>query len=280
MSILIRLILWLNGIVSVLFGLIEKPLGVLSPWLSLVILSAMLGVLMSIVFKYTSNQAALRRVRDRIKAHLLSMKLFRDNISVILRSQVRILGNVFLLLAYSLVPVLVMILPVSVFLGRLGLWYQLRPLAKGETAVVMIQFADSGEDAMPEVVLKASDAAVIDIGPVHVPSKRQIYWQVRTQIMGDHLLTFWVEGHLVQKKLAVGASPMSVSALRPGLNLLDVLLHPAEEPFDKTSPVQSIRIDYPHRPSALTGTDKWLVSLFVISMAAMFLCKSLFNVKF
>ena len=280
MSILTRLILWLNGVVNVFFGLLDKPMSVLPPWLSLVILSVMLGVLMSIVFKYTSNQTALSRVRDRIKAHLLSMKLFRDNIPVILRSQVRILGNVFLLPAFSLVPMLVMVLPVSRFLGRLGLWYQLRPLAKGETAVVMVQFADFVEDTMPEIVLDKSDATVVDIGPVHVPSKRQIYWQIRTQKEGYHQLTLRVEGHPVQKELAVGAGLMSVSALRPGPDWLAVLLHPAEEPFDKTSPVQSIHIDYPHRPSALTGTDNWLVSLLVISMAAMFLCKPLFNVKF
>jgi uncharacterized membrane protein (DUF106 family) len=279
MPILTRVILWLNGVVKLFFGLLEKPISVLPLWLSLVILSVMLGVLMSIVFKYTSNQTALSRVRDRIKAHLLSMKLFRDNIPVILRSQVKILGNVFLLLAYSLVPMLVMILPVSLFLGWLGLWYQLRPLAKGDTAVVMIQFADFVEDTMPTVVLEASDAVVVDIGPVHVPSKRQIYWQIQTQKEGYHQLTLRVEGHPVQKELAVGASPMSVSALRTSPDWLAVLLHPAEEPFDKTLRVQSIRINYPHRPSALTGTDNWLISLLVISMATFLLCKSLFNIK-
>ena len=275
-----QLIAWLNAIGNGLFGLLQKPMAVLPAWLSLTVISAVLGVLMLILFKYTSNQTAIGRVRDAIKAHLLAMKLFKDNIPVVLKSQVKILLNAFLLLVHSFRPMLVMIIPFSLLLGQLGLWYQSRPLSVGEEALVTVQLADSDEDPMPPVSLQPSDAAVVMTGPVRVPSKRQVFWQIQAKEAGCQQLTFQVADQQVQKELAIGDGLMSVSMTRPGLNITDLILHPAEKPFKKTSPVQSISIAYPDRPSKLTGTDFWIISLFVISMAVAFIFKPFFNVKF
>ena len=279
---LARLIAWLNAIGNGLFGLLEKPMTAVPAWLSLTVISAVLGVLMLILFKYTSNQAAIGRVRDMIKAHLLAMKLFKDNIPVVLKSQVKILLNAFLLLFYSFRPMGVMIIPFSLLLGQLGLWYQFRPLAVGEEAVVTVQLADSDADPMPEITLTPSPMHEVMTGPVRVPSKRQVFWQIQAQPVkpGRYPLNFQVADQQVQKELAVGDGLMSVSMKRPGLNIADLILHPAEKPFDKTSPVQSISIAYPDRPSKITGTDFWIISLFVISMAVAFIFKPFFNVKF
>lgn len=280
MTFLARLIAWLNVVGNGLFGLLQKPMMVLPAWLSLTVISAVLGVLMLILFKHTSNQAAIGKVRDTIKAQLLAMKLFKDNIPVVLKAQVKILLNAMLLLIHSFRPMLVMIIPFSLLLGQLGLWYQSRPLAVGEQALVTVQLADSDTGRMPPVSLQPSAAATVTSGPVRVPSKRQVYWQVQAAESGQQQLTFQVADKAVHKELAVGEGLMPVSMTRPGLNVADLILHPAEKPFGKASPVQSIEITYPDRPSKVTGTDFWIVSLFVISMAVAFLLKPFFNVKF
>ncbi|MFZ9011035.1 MAG: hypothetical protein ACO20W_03980 [Anaerohalosphaeraceae bacterium] len=280
MTFLARLIAWLNVVGNGLFALLQKPMMVLPAWLSLTVISAVLGVLMLILFKHTSNQAAIGKVRDTIKAQLLAMKLFKDNIPVVLKAQAKILLNAMLLLIHSFRPMLVMIIPFSLLLGQLGLWYQSRPLAVGELALVTLQLADSDTGLMPPVSLQPSAAATVTSGPVRVPSKRQVYWQVQAAESGQQQLTFQVADKAVQKELAVGEGLMPVSMTRPGFNVADLILHPAEKPFDRASAVQSISITYPDRPSKITGSDFWIVSLFVISMAVAFLLKPFFNVKF
>ena len=54
-------------------------------------IAAVTGVLLLVVFKYTSNQRAIKRVRDDINANLLALKLFKDSTAVSLRAQGRIL---------------------------------------------------------------------------------------------------------------------------------------------------------------------------------------------
>jgi uncharacterized membrane protein (DUF106 family) len=274
-----RLIAWLNVISNGLFGLLQKPMSVLPPWLSLTVISAVLGVLMLISFKYTSNQAAIGKVRDTIKAQLLAMKLFKDNIPVVLKAQVKIILNAVLLLVHSFRPMLVMIIPFSLLLGQLGLWYQSRPLAVGERTTVTLQLAGSDEDSMPQVSLQPSVAATVTIGPVRVPSKRQVFWQIQAAKKGHHQLVFTVDGAQVQKDLSMGQDLMPVSIKRPGLIVGDLILHPAEKPFAETSLVQSIQIRYPDRTSPVSGSGIWVIWLFVISMVFAFLCKPFLKVK-
>lgn len=279
MTVLAQLIAWLNVVANALFGLLDKPMAVLPAWLSLMIISAVIGVLMLLLFKHTSNQTAIGKVRDAIKAHLLAMKLFKDNIPVVLKSQVKIFLNASLLLIHSLRPMIVMIIPFTIILAQLGLWYQFRPITVGEQAVVTMQLAGSEADLIPQVALVPSDATEVKIGPVRVPSKHQIFWQIQAKEAGKHTLDFQVADQQVQKELVIGDGLMSVSAMRPALMSADIILHPAEKPFIASCPVQSISIGYPDRTASLTGADIWIISLFVVSMIVAFLVKPFFNVK-
>lgn len=279
MTALAQLISILNSGMNTLFSLMQGLLSALPAWLSLTIVSSVLGVLLLILFKYTSHQSAISRVRDKIKARLLAMKLFKDNIPVVLKSQVQIFILAVLLLIYSIPPMLVMILPFCLVLGQLGVWYQARPLNINEEAVVVMQLAGSENDPMPEAVLAAMEGAQVVTGPVRVPSKRQIYWQIKAQEAGIHQLEFDVDQSLIQKELSIGQGLMPVSIKRPALDLADLILYPAEKPFNETSPVRWVQINYPDRTSKLTGSGVWVIFLFVVSMAAAFAVKPFLNVK-
>ena len=85
MDVVARIVAWLNRPANALGRSLLAPIGVLPGWLSATIVSVVTGWLLLLVFKYTSNQRAIRRVRDDISAHLLALKLFKDSTSVILR---------------------------------------------------------------------------------------------------------------------------------------------------------------------------------------------------
>ncbi len=69
---------WLNSAANGLGRWLLAPTSVLPGWLSATTAAAVTGVLLLAVFKYTSNQRAIKRVRDDINAHLLALKLFKD----------------------------------------------------------------------------------------------------------------------------------------------------------------------------------------------------------
>jgi hypothetical protein len=296
---------WLNAAANLLGSWLLAPVGVLPAWLSLTAVSAVTGVLLLVVFKYTSNQRAIKRARDDISANLLALKLFKESAWVAVLTQGRLLRGAARLFLRALVPTAVMALPVTLILGQLSLWYQQRPLRVGEEAVVTMKLrtdpdapgrvvsastvgllgSPSGDgpllaasalfpgrppaDLFPEISLLPSDGAEATVGPVRVFRKGEICWNVTARANGYHRLQFRVGDQTIHKELAVGDGFMRVSARRPERALSeDLFLYPGEQPFGPDSPVRSIDIDYPGRDSLTGGGESRALSWFVWSMKA------------
>jgi hypothetical protein len=279
MDFLAQIVVWLNAVANTLGRWVLAPIAVLPGWLSATLIAAATGVVLLIAFKYTSNQGAIKRVKDEIKANLLALKLFKDSTSVAFRAQGHILLSAFLLLVFSVVPMLVMVVPVLLILGQLALWYQSRPLQVGEDAVMTVKLKGNPGSSWPDVRLQPTDAVETIVGPVRVPTKREICWNIKARQSGYHGLVFHVGEEIGGKELAVGDGFMRVSTLRPGWRWSDVLLHPWEKPFASDSPIQSIEIDYPKRSSWTSGTDSWLIYWFAVSLASGFCFRRLLKVN-
>ena len=238
-----------------------------------------MGVVFLLIYKYTSNQTAIGKVKDNIKAQMLAMKLFKDSVSVTLQAQGKIFKYAFLLLFYSIRPMAVMIIPVLLILAQMALWYQAKPLSVGQESVITMELNNTEGSPMPDVSIVPSDALTITTGPVRVFSKGRLYFKIKPEQNGLHKLTFTAGKETVEKELAVGESFMPVSVKRPGQNWSQILLNPSEKPFAKDSIVKSISIEYPQRPSKTSGTNWWVVYFFICSMIVAFIFKPFLNVN-
>ena len=139
---LVQLIVWLNTVANALGSWLLAPLALMPGPVSATLVAVVTGVLLLAAFKYTSNQRAIKRVRDDISANLLALKLFKESARVALQCQGRLLvgaGRLFLL---ALLPMAAMFVPVLLILGQVSLWYQQRPLKVGEEAVVTVKLND------------------------------------------------------------------------------------------------------------------------------------------
>jgi len=274
-----QLITWINVPVNAFGRFVFGFIAVMPGWLSNTIISAVAGVVLLVIFKYTSNQRAIGAVRDDIKAHLLALKLFKDSISVTLRAQGRIFRAAFLLLFYSVRPMLVMIVPVVLLLSQLALWYQARPLLPQEETLVTMKLTDDASQSRPDVTLVPGNSYEVVTGPVRVFDKSEIVWKIKALQPGVHKLDFRLDGKTVQKRFVVGGGFVPVSIKRPGRQWSDILLNPLEKPFGPDLQVSFVSIDYPDRPGLTCGTDWWVIYFFIASMVFAFAFKPLLKVK-
>jgi hypothetical protein len=279
MDLLAHLVVGLNTVANALGSWLLAPIGVLPGWLSATIIAAVTGVLLLVAFKYTSDQRAIQRVRDDISANLLAIRLFKDNARVALGAQRGLLLGAGRLLLFSLIPIAVMILPVTLILGQMSLWYQQRPLGVGEETTVTVKLKGEVGTPFPEVVLQSADGVESLVGPVRVFSQREVCWNLRVRKNGYHRIVFLVGGQEIDKELAVGDGFMRVSATRPGWNWFEALVSPGEQPIESESPVRSIEMDYPARSSWTSGTTYWMIYWFVASMIAALCFRRALNVK-
>lgn len=275
----LHIVVFLNQIANLLGELLLKPLEVLPLHVGAIAIDIVSGAILLMAFKFTSNQTALRQVRSRIKANILALSLFNESAFVTVRSQCRILAGVVQSLRYALVPTLVMMVPVTLMLGQLSLWWQARPLQVGEEAVLTIRLTGDEAAPWPSVKLRESDAFAPTTGPVKIRSERAVCWNVEARHAGYYLLTIDVGDDVVKKEIAIGGHPMRTSLQRPGQRFLDILLNPAEQPFAAKSVVGSIEIEYHPWRSWLVGRDRWLISWFVGSMLSALCLSRIFRVS-
>ncbi|MBN1765041.1 MAG: hypothetical protein JW860_07280 [Sedimentisphaerales bacterium] len=279
MSFIAQVVYWLNVVMNALGRVLLTPLMGLPGWLSNTIISAVMGVVFMVIFKYTSNQKAIGRVRDGIKADMLALKLYKDSMSVTMQSQGSLFVGALKLLYHAIRPMLVMIVPVSLVLAQMALWYQSRPLKVGEEAVLTIKLNGDITWPWPDVHLAPSDSLEVTVQPVRMPSINEISWTIKAREPGYHTIDIQVAQDTFEKELVIGDSFMRVSAMRPDWSWSDMILHPWEIPFKTDSPVQSISITYPERGIVWHGIPGWLIYFFIASLVFALLFKPILKVR-
>src|SRR4030065_2251765 len=185
------------------------PIAVLPGWLSNTIISAITGLFLLVIFKYTSNQRAIGKIKDDIKADMLAIKLFKDSISVTLHAEARVFKGALLLLFHAIPPMLVMIFPVSLLLAQMSLWYQSRPMLPGEVAVMTVKLNGNVKGNWPIVNIEPTPVAEVTVGPVRVLSRRAICWEIKALENGKHHITLDVNRHQIEKEMAIGDAFMT-----------------------------------------------------------------------
>jgi len=280
MNVAASVIAVLNTVFNAIFSVVFAPVVWLSGWLSLTLISAVLGVVIFVIFMLTANRRAFSRVVDTILASILAVFLFRDNIGVTMRSEVRLLASSVRLLWYSLFPVMVMSLPLVFILAQMAALYQFRaPVPGNETVLVILQLQEQ-QGEWPAISLVNNEAVQVVSGPVRLFSRSEVYWELKAREAGNYDLSFRVGDKTYDKTFSAGAGFTPLSPLRPGAgDLLDTLLFPLEKPFLGQGAVRSIKIDYPDRISKIYGTDWWILYFCIISMIFALLSKPFIKIR-
>lgn len=267
----------LNAIMTVVGGVLLAPFRAVPPLLTLTLWSIVAGIAGMFLYRAVSNQDALKRVNGRMKADLLAMKLFKDEIGVTFASIADLFRVTGLKFWYALFPLLVLMVPFVLAMSQLGSFYEFRPLAPGESAVVSLYLSDDAWEGNRNAMLEAPPEVNIETpNPVRDAGKKVIRWRVSPTAHGQYTLAWNVRGARYEKLLAAGDGLVRASPMRPGTNFWDRLLYPAERAFGADSPVQRIEITQPTRE---TWPTHWLVTFLLVSIAAGLACMPFMKVQ-
>lgn len=268
----------INIAATVAFSWLLLPFRGLNPLWAIAVVSLICGVTMLWIFGKVSNQSAIRIVRERIRGNLLAVRLYQHDVGVVLRLQLAILTDTGLYLRYSLLPVLVLFVPVVLILAQLNLYFDLRPLRPGEKTLVKVKVQDPSEVA--DLELKVPEGVAIEIPPVRLESEKEVVWRIRATASGQHTVTVVCDTSEVAKSLAVGEKWMMVPSLATR-SVLDGILFPGEPLIGSGGCIESIEIGYRPAELELLGWNvHWLLLFLVLSIASAFLFKRPLGIEF
>jgi hypothetical protein len=119
---------------------------------------------------------------------------------------------------------------------------------------------------------------VVAAGPV--PGGGALVWRVRAGEPGRHMLRFRVGAGMVDKELVVGDACPRVSAERLGSHWTAQILHPIQPLLPANGPRTASEIQYAGVHSYSHAANWWILTFFIISLAAVLLRKAVFKVRF
>ena len=78
-----------NSVLRQIFDAVFFVFRDMNSWVAMTALSLLTALLMLLVYRLTSNQQRIRAVKDKIIAHLLEMRLYKDSLPKIGRASCR-----------------------------------------------------------------------------------------------------------------------------------------------------------------------------------------------
>jgi len=251
--------------------LLAAPVLWLPPVVGLLVLSAGLGLLLLLAFRWLTPQRALGRAREGMSAALYEMRLFASSPSRVLAAQGRALWLTLRYLALAFPSLLVLAPLLALVLTRASLPMEHRALRAGEQAVVALELRQPVAPARLQV---ASDGDGLLVLPpaLRLDGGRRLFLRLRARSAGRHRLRLTVAGQQVTKEVLVDtAGPLSrvlASASSPSLLL-------GREPPLPAGPLQRVEIDYPRRRLTWLGLPWWLHLLLGSMLVALLLRRRL-----
>ncbi len=272
----------INHIINSIFDLFFSPFSSIDPIYGLCAISFLTTLIMLPIFKYTSDQEAIRRTKGRIMGHLLEVRLFKDDIRTVLSAQKNMLKYNMIYLKHMLKPLIFVMLPVAVILIQTGLRYEYRPLVPGETAIVKVSLSNPDKLAGNggSGVLVSPAGLKIETPPLRINGGKEIYWRIRAEKKGEYDLKFRMLDKEINKRVVVGEKLRRISSKVLKGGLLNSFIYPGEPSLTGDSGVEYFEVIYPYGSVALFGwKTHWLVLFFILSLSFGFLLLKPFRVS-
>jgi len=271
----------INSILQNIFNVIFYPFQNMNPWIGMFVISLLSVFLILFIFKHTSNQKGIKTVKDRIKAHLLELRLYKDNLRISLKAQASILRQNSKYIAYSAKPLLFMIIPIVLIIAHTNFWFGYTSLEPGQKTLVKVKLSEEYDPLETDIRLEPSPAYSIETPPLRILEENEIDWRISPVQAGNHELEFSVGGEKIRKTLSVKSPPLSrISPVKFKKNFFDELINPTEAPIRKDLPIQSIEILYPTKNMNVLGLGiHWLIVYFILTIIMGFSLKSVFKVE-
>lgn len=262
------LLSWIDHV----FDLSFRVMRPLPSFVVLAVFSVFTAVISLLVVRWTSDQKAIRRVKDLMGAHVLEVRLFPDQLRVVLRAYLTLFGNTLLYLRYALVPLLVLSVPLLILFAQLEAYFGRAPVEPGHDFLVRATFQTV--DSLADPVLRLPPGLVQSAPPVHIPSEREVDWRVKAEQPGTYDLHLVLQGSEFSKRVVAESGLTRIVSERERGSVWQQIINPGEPPLPRAGLVERIAIQYAPRVFHFrTWEIEWLVPYLVLTLAAALLLK-------
>jgi len=251
-----------------------------SPLAIVVAVSVVVGLGMVVLFGYTSDQKAIGVAKDQLKAHLLAVRLYRDQLHVVMGSYAKVLRGTGRYLKLAFKPLLYVIIPIVALVVQLDRSLGLTAIQANTPFLLTARVNNA--DALSAISIELPAKITASAPPVHVSEENEVVWRLVAGQEGSYEVKVVTGGESAAKTVRVSSQLVRVSPERLRDHFWERMFLSGESALPADSLVESIKVDYPERNIPLGIADwemNWIWLFFILSMIAGFIFKELLGIK-
>jgi hypothetical protein len=225
------------------------------------------GLIALLIYRFASNQADITRTKNGIKANLLALRLFRDDLGVVLRTQGRIFRLVGRYLRLGLVPLAILFVPVVLLLVQIESRFAYRAMAVGEPMLLTVAVDDSLTPSATGASLAVPEGLRVETPAFRRDSEQRVMWRILPVEPGEHAMTIRIGDREVTR--TVWAGDRRPETLVPSIyRTLDIrsLGSPGEAAIDAAAGITEISVAYEPREALVGGLTPASWAMFISSL--------------
>ncbi len=247
-----------NKILDPVFG----PLMALPDSLAIIILAILISLLVTVVYKYTTNQNLMKQLKDEIKEFQKELKDLKNNPKKMMEVQSKAMQTNMKYMAQSMRSTLITFIPIILIFGWMSSHYAFEPLRAGQEFSVSVYFQKNPSGT---VSINAPEQIAITGDKTKTVSGEKVSWVLSAEENGEYPITVEYNDRKFTKSVLITDKKEYT---------------PQTENFKKEDGIKMISIDYEKNIvlDFLGLKIGWLLAYIVFSIAATLLFRKVMKV--
>lgn len=270
-----------------LFDSLFAPFCWFSPIIMLGLISLLCAILILWVFKKVSNQEKIKFHKDKIFGYILETRLYKDQFTRTIISQLNILKHNVLYMRFIITPLLAIIIPILIIMIQINNRMKYLPLGENEPFIIRAELDTSMISHIPDLLdrvqCETSPGIILETPPLRLASEASIFWRARVLSSDEQQyirLGIYGAEELLEKKVATNSDTKRFIPQRIKWALRKGPLFTGEEPIPETSPFKLVSVSYtPAKYRFLIWKFDPVVLFVILTLFWGFLIKPLMGVK-
>lgn len=166
------------------------------------ILSLVLSLITTLIYKFTTNQNVMKQLKDEIKELQKEANALKGNPSKALEVQKRMMATNSKYMMSSIKPMLITFLPIILIFGWMGSHFSYEAVKPGQDFTVSVIFAKGANGI---ITINAPDELKINGEKQKTLEDGKVSWILNSKKGGEYLLEFDYEGEKQNKNVVISS---------------------------------------------------------------------------
>lgn len=230
------------------------PLSFIPDYLGIILISLLSAGLFLIIFKKTSNQDQIRQNKNKIFAYLFQIRLYKNQPLLTIKSTLNIVWYNIKYLQYTLVPLVVLVIPLLLISIQMNNRYGYEPLKPLSSFNIRVNLdkekLTNQEDLINSLTCLSSKGIIIETPPLRLVSEASIFWRAKivenNQIINQYcqVVNQGNNTNIIKKVVTSKRVRTPFTPDKKKYTLKSIFSASAEEYIPRNSAIEKVRISY------------------------------------